>query len=289
MFSSENLDFVDIATPPSTHATLASAALARGLHVLCEKPLVFRAEEVPPLAALARERERALVTVHNWKNAPVLAKAAGLVREGAVGHVTGVAWKTLRTQPAVTVKSGGGNWRIDPALAGGGILVDHGWHALYVVLGWLPEPPKWVSATLENRKYKDSPMEDTATVRLESGGTTAEILLTWASEERANRAEITGTRGRLRLDGGRLALFQTPSSLRSPSGPAGDWKFPSLAEGSHHPEWFDGVIVEFFGEIEDPARRGQNLKEAALCAEIIDLAKKSSRRGGEALEVKGLA
>src|SRR6516225_3691420 len=33
------LDFVDIATPPSDHAPVAVAALQRGLHVLCEKPL----------------------------------------------------------------------------------------------------------------------------------------------------------------------------------------------------------------------------------------------------------
>src|SRR5262245_29803976 len=33
------LDFVDIATPPSDHAAIAHAALDAGLHVLCEKPL----------------------------------------------------------------------------------------------------------------------------------------------------------------------------------------------------------------------------------------------------------
>src|SRR4051812_29695521 len=33
------LDFVDVATPPSEHAGIAHAALDRGLHVLCEKPL----------------------------------------------------------------------------------------------------------------------------------------------------------------------------------------------------------------------------------------------------------
>src|SRR5262245_45854366 len=35
----KELDFVDICTPPSDHAEIADAAAARGLHVLCEKPL----------------------------------------------------------------------------------------------------------------------------------------------------------------------------------------------------------------------------------------------------------
>src|SRR6185312_13185737 len=35
----QNLDFVDISTPPCDHAAVAHAAFDRGLHVLCEKPL----------------------------------------------------------------------------------------------------------------------------------------------------------------------------------------------------------------------------------------------------------
>src|SRR6476660_2208504 len=40
MLSNErDLDFIDISTPPSEHAAIAHAALDRGLHVLCEKPI----------------------------------------------------------------------------------------------------------------------------------------------------------------------------------------------------------------------------------------------------------
>ena len=40
LLADARLDFVDICTPPSSHATLIRAALERGVHVLCEKPLV---------------------------------------------------------------------------------------------------------------------------------------------------------------------------------------------------------------------------------------------------------
>src|SRR5690349_4312107 len=39
------LDFVDVTTPPCDHATIAHAALDRGLHVLCEKPLTTTVAE----------------------------------------------------------------------------------------------------------------------------------------------------------------------------------------------------------------------------------------------------
>jgi len=52
MFAAEELDFVDICTPPASHAALACLALKAGAHVLCEKPLVIRAGEMacPDLA-----------------------------------------------------------------------------------------------------------------------------------------------------------------------------------------------------------------------------------------------
>src|SRR5207244_13353951 len=52
----EPLDFVDICTPPSSHGLLVCPALERGLHMLCEKPLV-----VAP-AELTRGRRRAADT-----------------------------------------------------------------------------------------------------------------------------------------------------------------------------------------------------------------------------------
>ncbi len=44
------LDFVDITTPPSCHAEIARAALDRGLHVLCEKPIAMSFDEAREMA-----------------------------------------------------------------------------------------------------------------------------------------------------------------------------------------------------------------------------------------------
>src|SRR5439155_1339150 len=49
LLADAGLDFVDIATPPSSHAPLIRGALERGLHVLCEKPLVHSLDELGAL------------------------------------------------------------------------------------------------------------------------------------------------------------------------------------------------------------------------------------------------
>jgi predicted dehydrogenase len=280
LLASETLDFVDICTPPDTHPALVRAALDRAVHVLCEKPLVISPEDLRGLPALAAEMERTLFTVHNWKHAPVLRRVAELARSGSIGDVRHCRWETLRDKPAAAA-GGSGNWRVDPARSGGGILVDHGWHALYVLQAWMPTTPRTVAARLSTRKHHDYPIEDTAEVMLFHPSASAEIFLTWAADERANRMELSGTRGRLVLDGGRLTLQDVDGASTLE-----EWTFPSLTDGSHHPDWFGGVIEEFLGEIESPRARGHNLAEAALCANVLALARESNRRGGEPLSAE---
>jgi len=277
LLARDDLDFADICAPPSVHLPLVRAALDRGLHVLCEKPLALDLSAVAALGARAREQGRALVTVHNWKHAPAVMQITRLVREGAVGSVRRCRWETRRTQPAVAAGEKG-NWRIDPAQSGGGVLVDHGWHAAYVMREWLGGRPRTLSATLETRKHREFPLEDTAEIRLDWSGARAEIFLTWAAEARSNSAVIEGERGTIALEGGLVTLSVPGAAPR-------DWEMPSLAEGSHHADWFGGVAREFLSEVREPAVRGGNLEAAALCAEILALSQDSSRRGGETLAV----
>src|SRR5262249_22909009 len=146
--------------------------------------------------------------------------------------------RTLRTQPAVAVAPDGGtNWRADPATSGGGILLDHGWHALYCVARW-GGAPRSVAAVLEKRRFHDWPLEDTGTVTLELMSGTGHVYLTWAGEERANTIEIEGERGHINVAGDGVVL-KTSSGSQHWSCP------PSLSEGSHHQDWFVGVAEDF--------------------------------------------
>lgn len=278
LLDAEALDFVDICAPPAAHARLAHAALARSLHVLCEKPLVLEAAELQGLVAHAAARDRVLACVHNWKHAPPLARVLEEVRRGAVGRVTRVTWETRRTKPAVTAGDGG-NWRLDPALAGGGVLFDHGWHALYVVHALLPHAPERVAATLETRRHHVGTLEDTASLRLEAHAFTATVFLTWAADDRRNTLVVEGEEATLRLDGDSL-------DWQPHAGPPERTRFPkSLVEGSHHADWFWGVIEEFLAEIADPGARGRSLAEAEACLRTLRRSQESHAQGGKPVDL----
>ena len=281
LLAGEPLDFVDISTPPSSHAPLIQSALERGLHVLCEKPLVISPAELRSVSHAARAAGRVLHTVHNWHHAPILSLTADLIRAGEIGRVRRIVWETLRVRPAA---GGGVNWRVDPAVAGGGVLTDHGWHVFYVLPAWVGGRPRSVGARLETRRHTAFAVEDTASVRLEFTHASAEILLTWAAEERRNRVEVDGTEGRIELRDDTLVLTGKGGERRWPG-------LPALSDGSHHPDWFHKVAGRFIGAVSGGAVSGEavsggkghadtNLAEAALCCEIEHLARESSRRGG---------
>jgi predicted dehydrogenase len=271
LLSGETLDFVDICTPPGSHAMVIKQALNAGVHVLCEKPLATRLTDVQIVAADAERTGRIVYTVHNWLKAPICLKISALIAEGAIGKVRSVSWRTLRAQPAVAFSSAAGkNWRVDPAMAGGGILVDHGWHALYCIVRWAGTP-RGIAARLETRRFHEWQLEDTVSLTLDFSSGSGYIYLTWTADERANHIEIEGEQGHISVvdDGVIVRRNSREHKWCCP---------PSLSEGSHHPDWFDGVAEDFRSALEG-GNQG-NLDEAVLCARLIDLAQRSSAAGG---------
>jgi predicted dehydrogenase len=276
LLAAESLDAVDVAAPPARHASLVIAAAAAGCHVLCEKPLATTWADFLAMRDAAERAGVALCTVHNWKHSAQFTTLHQLLADGVVGRPRHIRLETIRAGRAVSV---GSEWRGDARMAGGGILVDHGWHAFYLLLGLAGERPRQVQATIERRRDGSASVEDTATCRIEFPSLTAEIFLTWAGDARRTSWQVGGSQGTVTLADDRGAIERAGSDRR-------DLSFGgSLSEGSHHPDWFGAVIDDFAAEIDDPARRGRNLAEAECCVLLTTLAYDSGVHGGRALPV----
>ncbi|MFA6029932.1 MAG: Gfo/Idh/MocA family oxidoreductase [Elusimicrobiota bacterium] len=264
LYAAEKLDFVDIATPPYLHFEQCREALKRKLHVLCEKPLVFTRREFETLRADSLKHKRALFPMHNWKYAPIYRKWHELLRAEAVGPIRHIELHVLRKKPAAVAGKDGSNWRLQRSQAGGGILVDHGWHNLYLLVWLMGAAPERMDAVLQTPAGGDA--DDEATGLLRFPGASALMHLSWRAPVRAQWGTAYGREGSIEMLDDRLVL-------RSRDGAERTIRFPEkLSAGSAHPEWLRAMLPDFTAACArfDPAE--PTLAEAGHCAALIESA-----------------
>src|SRR5439155_242057 len=80
-----SVDAVVIATPTTTHAELAVAALETGKHILVEKPLAASVEEIDRIATASGDR--IVMAGHTFVYNSAVAAVRELVRSGELGRV----------------------------------------------------------------------------------------------------------------------------------------------------------------------------------------------------------
>ncbi|HYD49016.1 MAG TPA: Gfo/Idh/MocA family oxidoreductase [Terriglobales bacterium] len=278
LLAAERIDFVDIASPPAYHAPAMRAATEHQVHIVCEKPLTATRAEYLPVRQAVIAAGTVLYPVHNWKSAEAFRLAAAVIAAGSLGELRRLRFETHRNGWA----AGGNDWRTEAAIAGGGILVDHGWHTFYLLLGLAGARPLRVRASAERRRYRDAEVEDTVECDIDFGELRGEIFLTWAAPKRRTRWLVEGALGALVIEDDRIELIGT--AVRR-GGDLPQTLALSLSQGSHHPEWFPDVIAGFAAELEDPQRHGAERREAEWCLALLDHAYRSAADNGRAIEL----
>ena len=81
------LQAVAIATPASTHYTLAAAALKQGYHVLAEKPLALNLTEAIELCQLAEKQQRQLFVDHTYLFHPAVDRGQRIIQQHQLGKL----------------------------------------------------------------------------------------------------------------------------------------------------------------------------------------------------------
>lgn len=136
------MDAVVVATPNKFHAPLTIAALERGLHVFCEKPMAMNLAEAKAMKAAAAKARRRLMINFSYRFLPMSMALKQQVDAGVVGPIYfgRTVWHRQRGMP------GFGGWFGDRKLSGGGPLIDLGVHRIDLAL-WLMGRPEPISVS----------------------------------------------------------------------------------------------------------------------------------------------
>ncbi len=206
MFDRESLDVIIVAAPHYFHCEIAEEALSRGMHVLVEKPMGVRASDAQRLAAAAKASDRVFAIMFNQRTNELFAEAKRLLDEGALGRIKKSVWiitNWYRTQAYYD----SGSWRATWRGEGGGVLMNQAPHNLDL-WQWLLGMPSKVTSVCDVAKYHRIEVEDDATILTEYPDGSVGIFTTSTGEfPGTNRLEISGTRGKMVLEDGKLKLW----------------------------------------------------------------------------------
>jgi predicted dehydrogenase len=126
VLSSREIDIVVVATPNKYLAEISLASLQANKHVLVEKPAACAPEELNPLISAAAEHGKLVRVGFNHRYHPALLKARELFDSGVLGELMFVRGRYGHGGRIGYDKE----WRADPALSGGGELIDQGVHMI---------------------------------------------------------------------------------------------------------------------------------------------------------------
>jgi predicted dehydrogenase len=204
------LEAVLIGSPSGIHAQQAIAAVRRGLHVLCEKPLDI---QLPAVDVLLAEAERAgvkLGVMFQDRTKEDLRRVKSLLDEGGLGRplLVSASVRWWRPPEYYSSQRWRGTWEFD----GGGALMNQGVHTVDLLL-WLLGDVTRVQARTATA-FHQIEVEDTAVAVLEfaSGALATLEATTAAFPGYPRRVEITGTEGTVVVEGDRIVR----ADLRTP-------------------------------------------------------------------------
>lgn len=195
------IDAIYIATPPAQHKNYALAAMAAGKDVYIEKPVTMNAAECDEIVAAERQFRAKVCVAHYRRFVPCFVRFHELLQQGAIGKPLLARIDMLRPAACNLIAKTEENWRVDPALSGGGLFHDLSPHQLDLILKWFG--PVISAQGFSTNQAGLYPADDCVMgwARLQSG---VEFQGRWhfAMPENQTRdlCEIIGTEGRLSIN-----------------------------------------------------------------------------------------
>ena len=131
LINDPEVNAIYIATPPSSHEEYTLAAINAGKHVYVEKPMANNFAAACDMVDAAAAKNSKLVVAHYRREQPRFKKIKELIRDKAIGEV--LLTRLELSKPPLTKEEMADpkiGWRVNPAIAGGGLFHDLAPHQL---------------------------------------------------------------------------------------------------------------------------------------------------------------
>ena len=208
MLDSGLCDAILVETPHYQHPEMVMECLKRGIHVICEKPAGVYTKHVREMNEAAKKSNARFAMMFNQRTNCLYRKMREIIQAGHLGELQRVSWiitDWYRTQYYYDT----GSWRATWAGEGGGVLINQCPHQIDLVSWVVGEQPVAVNGFCKYGKWHDIEVEDEVTAYFEyANGATGTFITTTGETPGTNRFEVSGSKGKLLCENGKLTWFK---------------------------------------------------------------------------------
>lgn len=207
MLADPEVTAVIIATPPYNHVEIAIEALRAGKHVLLEKPMAVRDEEISALLEVKAHYPDLVVlecSCRHTRLQPKFSFIKAIIDSGKLGKIYHIHHSQLSPGTFLDWNPKATDWALDKSKAGGGPVMDWGAYDFSFHLGLLGDQPNLQSVksmTAHGLRSVKSELEQHAAAWLEFDGGLTYYYERGAGvhNETPSETRIYGTKGGLRF------------------------------------------------------------------------------------------
>lgn len=261
---SSSVDVVIVATLHDSLAEITRAAAEAGKHVLVEKPAARNVAELIPVMAAVKEHGIKVHVGFNHRYHRSLRKAKEIVDSGALGDLMFIRGRYGHGARLGYEKE----WRSNPALSGGGELIDQGPHLIDLSRWFLGDMTEVQG--FAHTYFWDMPVDDNGfmllrtvkkqTAFLHASCTEWKNLFSMEIYGRDAKLEISGLGGSYGVE--RLTYFKMLPEMGPPE--TTSWEFP-MGDDSWAVE-----LEEFYEDIRLNRESSAGLKDAYLALKVVE-------------------
>ena len=270
LVGSPTLDVVIVSTLHDSLAEITLAAVEAGKHVLVEKPAARSAAEIEPVIEAAAKRGVKVHVGFNHRYHRSLRKAKELVDSGVLGDLMFV-----RARYGHGARIGyDKEWRANPALSGGGELIDQGPHLIDLTRWFLGEITEIQG--FAHTYFWDMPVDDNGFMLLKTATKQVAFLHASCTEwKNIFSMEIYGKLGKLDLSGlggsdglEKITWYRMLPEMGPPE--TLSWEYP-MGDDSWAVE-----IEELFADIRLDREPAAGLRDAQAALKVVESIYKES-------------
>lgn len=196
LLSRDDIDMVIIATHHAALAEITYAAVTAGKHVLVEKPGACSVKELQRVIVAAKKSNVLVRVGFNHRYHPALRQARQLIDENKIGDLMFVRARYGHGGRVGYEKE----WRAQPALSGGGELIDQGVHLIDLARWLLGDFPHVEG--FANTYFWNMPVDDNAFLLLRTAkNQVAHLHASWTEWKNIFSFEIFGRTGKIEING----------------------------------------------------------------------------------------